>query len=130
MRVFATKWFARFARNEGIGDGRLCEAITRAERGSIDADLGGNLIKQRVARTGGGRSGGYRTLIAYHAAQRSVFVYGFAKNERDNIGARELADLKKLAQKFLSLSDAEIDKALNANEMKELFCHDQEEKKD
>ena len=58
MRIFATKWFTRFARSEGIGDQRLCEAIARAEQGSVDVDLGGNLIKQRVARAGGGRSGG------------------------------------------------------------------------
>jgi len=70
---------------------RRCE---RAERGLIDAELGGHLIKQRVARLGGGRSGGYRTVIAYRAAQRSVFLYGFAKSERDNIGNRELDDLK------------------------------------
>jgi hypothetical protein len=53
LRVFATRWFARFAREEGISDARLCEAVARAEKGSIDADLGGNLIKQRVARAGG-----------------------------------------------------------------------------
>lgn len=122
MRIFATKWFMRFARKEGIRDERLCEAIARAERGAVDADLGGNLIKQRVARSGSGKSGGYRTLIAYHTARRSVFLYGFAKNERDNIGVRVLSDLKTLAKKFLSLADAEIDRALNENEIRELPC--------
>jgi hypothetical protein len=71
LRVFATRVFARFARKERLDDNRLCEAIARAERGSVDADLGANLIKQRVARPGGGRSGGYRTVIAYRASQRS-----------------------------------------------------------
>jgi len=126
MRAFATKWFMRFARKERISDAQLCEAVARAERGSVDANLGGNLIKQRVARPGGGRSGGYRTVIAYHAARRSVFLYGFAKNERNNIEARELDGLKNLAQVFLNLSDEEIGKALDANEMKELHCHDKE----
>jgi hypothetical protein len=64
MQVFKTKWFARFARNERIGAASLLEAIQRAERGLIDADLGGGLIKQRVARQGKGRSGGYRAVIA------------------------------------------------------------------
>jgi hypothetical protein len=126
MRAFATKWFVRFARKERISDAQLCEAVARAERGSVDANLGGNLIKQRVARAGGGRSGGYRTVIAYRATRRSVFLYGFAKNERDNIEARELDGLKNLAQVFLNLSDEEIGKALDANEMKELHCHDKE----
>ena len=108
MRVFTTKVFARFARKERLEDDRLCEAITRAERGSVDADLGGHLIKQRVARPGGGRSGGTRAVIAYRASQRSVFLYGFAKSERDNIDGKELDDLKKLARHYLSYTDEQI----------------------
>jgi hypothetical protein len=72
VRVFATKVFVRFTRSERLDDKRLCEAIARAESGLIDAELGGGLIKQRVARQGGGRSGGYRTVIAYRSEQRSV----------------------------------------------------------
>jgi hypothetical protein len=72
MRVFKTRDFARFARKEGIDDARLCEAIERAERGLIDDDLGGGVIMQRVARPGKGRSGGYRTLIAYRTEARAV----------------------------------------------------------
>jgi hypothetical protein len=67
-------------------DDRLCEAVERAESGLIDANLGGGLIKQRVARLGQGRSGGYRAVVAYRRLGRAVFLYGFAKNERDNIG--------------------------------------------
>ena len=73
MRIFKTKWFARFARHEQIMDAGLREAIERVERGLIDADLGGGLIKQRVARRGQGRSGGYRTIIAYRAKKRRCF---------------------------------------------------------
>ena len=126
MRVFATKVFARFARKERLDDKRLCEAVTRAERGLVDADLGGNLIKQRVARPGGGRSGGYRTVIAYRASQHSVFLHGFAKNERDNIDDRELDDLKKLARHFLHYTDEQIATAVQQTELKEVFCDDQE----
>jgi hypothetical protein len=78
------------------------------------------LIKQRVARPGGGRSGGYRTVIAYRASQRSVFLYGFAKNERDNIDDRELDDLKKLARLYLTYSDRQIAVALESAELKEV----------
>lgn len=52
MRGFKTKPFTRFANHEGIEDADLCDAIRRAERGSIDADLGGGIIKQRIARKG------------------------------------------------------------------------------
>ena len=126
MRVFATKWFTRFARSESISDKRLCAAIARAEQGAIDADLGGNLIKQRVARAGGGRSGGYRTLIAYQSGRRSVFLYGFAKNERDNISPKRLAELKTLAKRLVSLTDTEVQNLVNAYEIRELDYHGQE----
>jgi hypothetical protein len=62
-RVFKTKWFQRFARKEKLADAALLEAADRAEKGQIDADLGGGVIKQRIARTGKGKSGGYRTII-------------------------------------------------------------------
>src|SRR5207302_639878 len=119
LRVFATTVFNRFARKERLEDLRLCEAVARAERGLVDANLGGSLIKQRVARQGGGRSGGYRTIVAFRAGQRCVFLYGFAKNERDNIDDRELNDLKVLARHYLAFSDAQIATALAEAELRE-----------
>jgi hypothetical protein len=127
VRVFATKVFVRFTRSERLDDKRLCEAIARAESGLIDAELGGGLIKQRVARQGGGRSGGYRTVIAYRSEQRSVFLYGFAKSERDNIGARELEDLKKLAKQYLGYSETQITTALDEAELREVVCDEPKE---
>lgn len=64
LRIFKTKPFSRFAKRERITDAMLYEAVERAEKGILDADLGGNIIKQRVAREGQGRSKGYRVLIA------------------------------------------------------------------
>ena len=112
MRVFKTRDFARFARKEGIDDARLCEAIERAERGLIDADLGGGVIKQRVARPGKGRSGGFRTLIAYRTEVRAVFVYGFAKSAKDNVNAAELAALRRLATEYLGYDRKQVDNHL------------------
>ena len=120
MRIFTTKWFTRFARKERLGSEQLVDAVTRAERNIIDADLGGNLIKQRVARKGQGRSGGYRTLIAYQTRMRSVFLYGFAKSEKDNIDDEELSDLRKLASHILALNDLQLEAALAANELSEV----------
>lgn len=127
MRIFETKWFARYARKEKIDDAGLCAAIARAEKGYIDAALGGNLIKQRVARDGGGKSGGFRTIIAYRSAERSVFLYGFAKNERQNIRTDELEVLKKLAQRFLSMRDSDIEKAIVEGELIEVGDDDEDE---
>ena len=112
MRVFKTKWFVRYARRERIGDQSLCGAIERAERGIVDADLGGGVIKQRVGRAGQGRSGGYRALIAYRSGDRSVFLYGFAKNERDNIKDDELATLREIAAGWLGADNERLEHAI------------------
>lgn len=107
MRVFKNAWFRKFAVREGIADAALCEAVARADRGLIDADLGGGVIKQRVARPGAGRSGGYRTLIFFRMGDRAVFAFGFAKNDRDNISADEGRVLRSTAKLTLSYSDFE-----------------------
>ena len=105
-----------------------CARPSRAPNAArLISDLGGSVIKQRVARLGGGRSGGYRTVIAYRASQRSVFLYGFAKSERDNIDDRELNNLKRLARHYLGYSDSEIAMALEQTELREVVCDDQKE---
>ena len=80
MRIFKSRWFQRFAQKEAITDVVLREAVARAEQGQIDADLGGEVIKQRIARPGQGRSKGYRTIIFFRRGVRAFFVYGFAKS--------------------------------------------------
>jgi hypothetical protein len=124
MRLFKTRAFARYARREKIADKSLREAITRAEKGLVDADLGGGLIKQRVARPGQGRSGGFRVIVAFRAAKRSVFLLGFAKNERANIDDDELATLKDLAAAWLAADDKAIDRAIAAGVLVEV-CDDE-----
>jgi hypothetical protein len=101
VRIFKTKLFAKFARRERIPDASLSEAIERAGEGLIDADLGGGIIKQRVARQGQGRSGGYRTLIAYRSGDFAVFLFGFAQKDRDNIDDEELEVLQATARQWL-----------------------------
>ena len=122
MRIFVTKEFARFARKEAIGDSALCATIARIDRGSIDADLGGGLIKQRVTREGQGRSGGYRTIIAFNQNDRSFFMYGFAKNQRANISRRELAIIKATAAALAALNDDLIEAAVDGKGLREIFC--------
>jgi hypothetical protein len=120
MKIFKTRWFARFARQEKIADDGLREAIERAERGLIDADLGGGLIKQRVARQGQGRSGGYRVLVAYRAKDRAVFLFGFAKNERENIGSDELIFLRELAKNWLAADAVKIQMEIETGNLQEI----------
>jgi hypothetical protein len=116
------KAFSRFADKSHIGDAALCQAVRDAERGLIAADLGGGVIKQRIARTGKGKSGGFRTLIVFKAGTRAFFVYGFAKNERDNIEKDELVALKKLAAELLSYDDKVIARAVGSGTLTEVMC--------
>jgi hypothetical protein len=125
MRIFKTRWFARFTRQERIADASLLDAIARAERGLIDADLGGNLIKQRVARQGQGRSGGYRVIIAYKARDRAFFLLGFAKSERENITPDELIHLRNLANNWLIAGSAKIRTEIEHSNLQEVE-HDEE----
>jgi len=120
MQVFVTKWVSRFVRREGIGLGSLVEAVARAERGLIDADLGGGLIKQRIARQGKGRSGGYRTLIAYRRGDRAVFVYGFAKSENENVEPDQLRTAQRVAQRVLGLDKKGLEYAERQGEIEEV----------
>ncbi len=120
MQIFKTKWLARFTRHEQITDASLREAVTRAERGLIDADLGGGLIKQRVARKGQGRSGGFRMIVAYQTKDRAVFLYGFAKSERENINPSELATLREIATTWLNANAERIALGIAEDELQEV----------
>jgi len=126
MRVFKNAWFERFARKQGIADKALLEAIARAKRALIDADLGGGVIKQRVARPGQGKSGGFRTIILYRTAERAFFVYGFSKNDRDNIDDDEEVVFKKAAGYVLRLSDTHLAELIEQKQFTEVHDHDEE----
>lgn len=119
------KTFRRFQRKEGLNDDALRDAIQRAGRGLVDADLGGGLIKQRVARQGKGRSGGYRVVVAYRRGTRAVFLYGFAKNERDNIADDELETLREIGGPLLDASDDELEHMIADDRLMELPYDDE-----
>ena len=121
MRVFKNKPFERYARKAGIGDKSLRLAVENAERGLIDADLGFGVIKQRIARPGSGKSGGFRTIILFQQGERAFFVHGFAKNERDNIRDDELAAFRMLAAEMLGYSDATLADVIAAGTLTEVM---------
>jgi hypothetical protein len=126
MRVFKNRVFARFAQQNGIEDGHLCDAIRRAERGLIDADLGGGVIKQRIARPGKGRSGGFRTIILFRTEERAFFVYGFAKNQKENIHDIQLQNFRMLAKDMLVFSEAQLDLAVKTQKLIEVNYNDED----
>ncbi|MEH6497789.1 MAG: type II toxin-antitoxin system RelE/ParE family toxin [Pseudoalteromonas distincta] len=120
MQVFKNKAFSKWALKEGLGDEVLLAAIDEINQGLVDADLGGQVFKKRVAVGGRGKSGGFRTLLAYRAADKAFFVYGFAKNARANISNKELKALKMYANTLLSYSRVELNKAVKGGALIEV----------
>ena len=120
MRIFKSKWFQRFAQKERIDGRALLEAVERAASGQIDADLGGEVIKQRVARPGQGKSKGYRTIMIFRRGERAVFMYGFAKSRRGNIGDDEEEQFKEAAKHVLSLTEKHLAALIKGGEFVEV----------
>ena len=120
MRIFKNAWFRRFARDQKITDYALLDAVRRAESGQIDANLGGGVVKQRVARPGHGKSKGYRTVILYQAGERAFFVYGFSKSQRENIRGDEKEQFKKMASHVLKLSEEQLNELVTMGKFEEI----------
>ena len=120
------KTFRRFQRKESIEDDGLREAIRRAGRGLIDADLGGGVIKQRVARKAEGRSGGFRTIIAYRTGARAVFLHGFAKSQKDNIADDELEALRQIGGNLLRADQQELKRMIADDRLTELTYEEED----
>src|SRR5436305_14365132 len=99
-------------RKTELTEDALCRAVSEMERGLIDAELGGGVVKKRIPLPGRGKSGSTRTLLATNKSSLWFFVFGFEKNERANVSLRELVALKAIAADLLSLSSAELDSQL------------------
>lgn len=119
-RIFLNPWFQRFTRREGIEEAVFIDAIKRAEKGLIDANLGGGIIKQRIARPGQGKSGGYRSIIAFCQRERAFFIYGFPKSGRQNINDKELSTYKEAASILLGLTEEQLNTLVSEGKFKEI----------
>jgi hypothetical protein len=117
MQAFKIRAFAKWASSEGLCDDALASAVIEMEKGLIDAKLGGQVVKKRVALPGRGKRGSTRTLVAFRQGNKAFFIYGFAKNERANISDKELRSLKMLAKELMSYTAAALTKAMKAGEL-------------
>ncbi len=124
MQAFKIKAFAKWASGEGLRDDALASAVAEMEKGLIDAKLGGQVVKKRVALPGRGKRGGSRTLVAFRQGNKAFFVYGFAKNERANVSSKELRALKMLAKELMNYTAAALTKATKAGELIEIEVND------
>jgi len=120
--VLKRRSFARWQVGEKLPDTALCRTIKEIERGSVGADLGGLLYKKRVARRGGGKSGGYRVLLSARIGARYVFLHGFPKSDKANITQDEKKALQYAGKIFLCLSEDALAKALRAGVLLEVQC--------
>jgi hypothetical protein len=111
-QIYKTKSFTRWASKAGLTDLVLIDAVIEMVAGLVDADLGGGVVKKRVAQPGHGKRGSARTLLATNFGDRWIFVYGFEKNERSNINSKELAALKLLASDLLALDAGQLSEAV------------------
>lgn len=121
MRIFKTRWFERWASKQRLSDRALVEAVREMEQGLVDADLGGNVYKKRIAQGGRGKSASVRTLLAFRLGNHTFYLYGFAKNKRANIAEDELRILKSLARELLAHDDETLEKLLKAKQLFEVL---------
>jgi hypothetical protein len=126
VRVFKSAWFVRFARAQSIPDESLRDAVRRADRGQVDAHMGGGVIKQRIAKPGQGRSGSYRAVVLFCEGERAFFVYGFAKSDRGNLREDEKAQFKKMAGHVLALTDDRLNALIACGGFQEVSHCDEE----
>jgi hypothetical protein len=120
MKIYKTKMFMKWQKKEKISDEVLCTAINEVKSGLVDANLGSNLFKKRVAKPGTGKRGSYRTIIASKFNNMWFYIFGFSKNEKDNITEREKIVLTEVAAHLLSLSAAEREKLVLENKLYEV----------
>lgn len=110
MRIFKTRLFAKWARKEKLNDSLLRQAVQEMEIGLVDADLDGHVYKKRIGLKGRGKRGGVRSIIAYQVADKAFFIFGYAKNERENITAEEKKIAKVFASEVLAYSTEQLNK--------------------
>src|ERR1017187_7972692 len=127
LSVYKAKPFARFARKARITDADLWNAARLANEGLIDANLGGGVIKQRIARSGEGKSGGSRSIILFKKNDRAVYVYGFEKKDLSNIKGDELEAFRELAKVVLGYTNAEMAKRVEDGALLKVECPEEED---
>lgn len=121
MKVYKTRWFTSWANKEGVSDENVRNAVNEIARGLIDANLGGFVYKKRIPLAGRGKRGGARTLVAYNKGDIIFFVYGFAKNQKENIDDKELQALKRYATELVSYDERDLNIAVKTEKLIEVI---------
>ena len=121
MRIFKHRQFQQWMKGEDVTDGMLKEAVAEMVVGLRDVSLGSGLYKKRIAAPGKGKSGGYRTLIAFKSAFRAFFIYGFSKNEKANITVNEKCVYRRLSRILLEADESTLNTMLHIGSLIEVI---------
>jgi hypothetical protein len=124
MKRLSTKWFKKWSKKVKLTNDDLLGAISDLEDGLSTTDLGSHLFKVRVKREHSGKSSGFRTIIVYQENEKAIFLYGFGKNEKENIDKSELQYFKKLGDDLLALNSEQLEESIG---QKILFDLEEEE---
>jgi hypothetical protein len=132
MRLFLLPQVARLVRKERIPTTALRRAAREILAGTLgagEADLGDGLFKKRIARTGGGKRGGYRAVIAYRPpkTERVLFTYVFAKNAASALTPQGHEALAKAAAAFVVTNDQQVAALLSSGDVIEVDCNGNEQ---
>lgn len=98
--VIQTRMFDTQARRAGVTEEELQEIVSSISADPLQGDVirgTGGARKVRFAKTGGGKSGGYRTIHYFAADDVPVFLISiYTKSQQDNIsdaGKNALRDM-------------------------------------
>lgn len=117
MKAYESKWFSKWAKKNGLSNKQLLEAVNRTESELGIVDLGGHIFKVRIGKLNQGRSGGYRTILAFRANRRSIFLFGFEKSDQDNIDKNQLNLYKEYAKTFMAMTENEINLLIDSGKI-------------
>ncbi|MBS1257845.1 MAG: hypothetical protein MAG551_00898 [Candidatus Scalindua arabica] len=112
MIKLKSRWFAKWAKKNNIKDSDLVITIGNLKQNKSTVNLGSNLYKVRIAKPSRGKSGGHRTLVVHMQGNRAIYIYGFSKNEKDNLSKDELKDFRELSKTLSKITIKEIDKVV------------------
>ena len=118
--ILKIRSFSKWASKIGLTDALLTNAVREMKCGLPDANLGGGIVKKRIALPGRGKRSSTRTLLATNFRSLWFFVFGFEKNEVENVSEKELAALKMLADDLLGMSAADIQVAISKGSLVEV----------
>lgn len=119
-RIFKERAFVRWMRKTGLTDSLLVKAVEEMARGLVNADLGGGVLKKRIALPGRGKSGSIRTLLVTNKGNRWIFLFGYEKNEKDSLTHEELTAAKEYAKEALGWTEAQIAGKIHRRSLEEI----------